>query len=124
MSVVKLQLQSPPPGPFCCHDLKWDSVSNTQSRGRKQNTVLQIYQVARISWDRREDFLSRKGTRGTYTFYSEKLTVRLQRLAELAAAKTPRKDTFLEYEFRHCNHGPENHTETGDVLAKKQQGQR
>ncbi|KAK9854466.1 hypothetical protein WJX84_010979 [Apatococcus fuscideae] len=125
MSVLELQLQTPPPGPFSFHDLKWVVISDTQTLGRKDNAVVQTYRVARISWDRRDDFLLGEGTRGTCTFYSKKSERKApDRLAELVASKTLRKDTFIEYQVRHCNHGPENHTESGNVLLEKQQGQR
>ncbi|KAK9825344.1 hypothetical protein WJX74_011077 [Apatococcus lobatus] len=99
MSVLELQLQTPPPGPFSFHDLKWVVISDTQTLGRKDNAVVQTYRVARISWDRRDDFLLGEGTRGTCTFYSKKSERKApDRLAELVASKTLRKDTFIEYQ--------------------------
>lgn len=125
MCLLELDLQNPPPGPFSFSDLKWVSVKDNQTGSLKENTVVQTVQVARVPWGRRQDFLDGEGTRGTCTFYSRKSERKTeQRLADLSASRTPRKDTFLEYQIRHCNHGPENHTESGDVLAEKQQGQR
>ena len=79
MSLHELQLQAPPPGPFSVHGLKWSCVSGTQSRGREENTVLQTYQVARISRDRRKNLFTEKGRGVPARFTPKGLTVRLQR---------------------------------------------
>ena len=125
MSLVESQVQIPPPGPFSFSDLKWVSVRDSQTRGSKENAVVQTVQTARVPWVRRQDFLEGEGARGTCTIHikkSESKTV--ERLEDLAASRTARKDTFIEYEIRQCNHGPENRAQSGDVLAGKQQGQR
>ena len=125
MSLLESQVQSPPPGHFSFSDLKWVSVRDSQTRGSKENAVVQTVQTARVPWVRRQNFLEGEGARGTCTFYikkSESKTV--ERLADLAASRTPRKDTFIEYEIRPCNQGPGSLAESGDVLAEKQQGQR
>lgn len=129
MFFLDLPVQRPPPGPFSYHDLEWVAQQDKQPRISKENAtpVLQTYHFARFPWDRLEDFFRGEGSRGVCTFFKYK-TVGKQdpaaRLAHLNTEKNPRKDSVLEVYFRHCNHGPENHAEFGDVLADKQEGQR
>ena len=68
MSLLESHVHMPPPGSFSFSDLKWVSVRDSQTRGSKENAVVQTVQIARVLCVRMQDFEG-EGARGTCTFY-------------------------------------------------------